>query len=361
MTEGNSQITIRRAIVHKIDHLADQAPWFSELESPVTDCDVQEFLIKQISDSRSHKNARDAVFTAPADRQPALHALCEVMAASPEIFIEHSRTIADRLLQSIKGDRRVSTGDLVILIFTEQGEDLPWVGLLKMDEKSGFVGDPQTVDGKTRIVLRKVPNVLTNSDLQKCAFVLPKERQTDRRHLIVLDQQIANYGSRLPAASFFIGKFLQCEVGGNAREKTRVFNIRSSTWADGEKGVWSDEQIEEFKEQVREAIRGSLVDVEAIAHMAIEDPDDQKAYVEYVRSGMEQAGFYDLVFRPDPKALKLVEYVHFEGDNGLNISIQADAFGPDKTLTYEYDERTGIRTLRIRSSNWAETRKLGSR
>ncbi len=75
-------IIIHRMIVHKIDHINDSAPSCSELESPITD-EIREFFIKQISESREHKNARSGVFLQQEQGQLSVEALCDGLTVNP--------------------------------------------------------------------------------------------------------------------------------------------------------------------------------------------------------------------------------------------------------------------------------------
>ncbi len=75
-------IIIHRMIVHKIDHINDSAPSCSELESPITD-EIREFFIKQINESREHKNARSGVFLHQEQGQLSVEALCDGLTVNP--------------------------------------------------------------------------------------------------------------------------------------------------------------------------------------------------------------------------------------------------------------------------------------
>lgn len=336
-------------IVHKVNHKRFSTPLLSELETPLSS-DVSAFLIRQIGEAKKHKNTRDGVFSPQTSNTVSLQQLCTDLIQQPNGFVVYSRAIAEHLFNCVKKDKRVSSGDLVVLTFTENGARDEWVALLKMDEEAGFVGEPNEVDGKSQIVLRKIPNILTNNDLQKCAFVLPAVQRTERRHLVVLDQQMGKYNSRQAVASFFISKFLQCKVGRNALEKTRIFYQQSVAWLNGRKGEWEADQIETFEERIKASLEEPLIDVEATARACIENQQEQEKYLEHMKAQLQQAEFEDLVFIPDRKFLSQTQYVRYKGDYGLEVRIQASAVGKDKALSIEYNAAENKHYITIRTT-----------
>lgn len=342
-------IIIHRMIVHKVDHIDGTAPQYSDLEAPITD-EIRQFFHRQIQESREHKNTRSGVFLPQEPGTISLATLCDGLTQSPAAFIEHSQAIAGHPFACIHRDRRIATSDLVVLTFSEPQDNEPWVAILKMDPQSGLVGEAQEIGGKTQIVLTLVPSVLTNTDLQKCAFVLPRGRRTDTRHVSVLDQQTPRFGSRQIAATFFVAKFLQCDIGGHARVRTRTFHLESITWVATKRGQWTDDAIDRFETRVRAALTEPRIDVETIARTMIAQDLEQIEYILHVRGKMQEKGFDDLVFAPDRSYLPEREYVYFEGDNGLKIRVRADEHGPGKTFFYEKDPATGRITLHINTS-----------
>lgn len=230
-----------------------------------------------------------------------------------------------------------------------------------MDEKDGFVGEREGVEGQKRYVLKRVGNVLPNSYLQKCAFIFPKQRRTDHQHLIVLDQQIARFGSKRMVATFFISRFLQCNVGLNGREKTEIFVWETYDWIESKRKTWPEEQVECMETIISTALQAQLVDIDDIARNTITNPDEQEEYMQVLREKLQVDGFNELVFQPDASVLTQTEYTVIEGDNDLRIQVRSDSVGDGRTLSVTRDGATNTYVITIRTTNYQRKRKLGRR
>jgi hypothetical protein len=228
-----------------------------------------------------------------------------------------------------------------------------------MDPEDGFVGVREEVNGQVRYVLRRVPNILPRGELQKCAFILPPDLREERGYdLRVLDQQAARYGARRLIASFFVTDFLQCTVGLDRGDRTRVFFYESHGWLAGKVEQWPEEAIERFKRRTAGCLQDAVVDVTGFAAEVIPSPDEQDEYLEH----MQEQGLKDLAFEPDPgEGRRLTRYTHFEGDHGLKVRIEAEAVGPGKTLEYDRDPATNTWTVTIRTTRWEEAVRRGRR
>jgi nucleoid-associated protein YejK len=356
---NDHQVAIEKMIVHKVDHRNYDTPQLSDLESPVSE-EVASFLRQHIVSNQEHKYARSAAFTDPPEGQPALRHMCDELIGDPSKFVAQSQAIASHLFQTVRGDKRVSPGDLVICTFTEGDDDSRWLALLKMDPADGFVGEREVIDGQVRIVLRRVPDVLPTGELQKCAFILPHKLREERGYdLRVLDQQAARFGARRLVASFFVTSFLQCKIGLNRKDKTLTFLYGSYEWAGQKKAQWSAEDTERFRRRAAVSIQDNVVDVTDFAQAIIPEPEEQEEYLEFMRD----QGLEDLTFESDPdERRRLTQYRWFEGDHGLQVRIEAEAaIGPDSILHYEKDEGTNTWTITIRTTRWEETFKKGRR
>lgn len=349
------EVRIHRMIIHKVDHRNYDVPQLSDLESPVTE-EVGSFLRRHIVSNREHKYARTAVFLDPEPGTVCLRDLCDSLLTDPDQFVTQSRRMAKHLFDTI--DNRVSPGDLILCTFTEGDDKSRWLALLKMDPDDGFVGEREEVNGQVRFVIRRVPNVLPRGELHKSAFVLPRGLREERGYdLKVLDQQVSRYGARRMIASFFAEDFLQCKVGLNRADRTRVFVYASYEWL-GKMEQWPEEDVERFKGRVTSSLQDAVVDATNFAAAVITKPDDQDEYLDYLR----EQGLEDLTFEPDPQERRrLTQYAYFEGDHGLRVRIEADAVGPGKTLEYNRDPATNTWTVTIRTTRWEEKPRRGRR
>jgi hypothetical protein len=342
-------IRIHRLIVHKVDHKRYDEPLLSDLETPYSD-EVASFLRQHIRSNREHRYSRTGAFLSKVSQDaPALASAADTLLEKPEQFVSRSREIAVHLFNSL--DKRTSPGDLVVCTFSEaDASEEPWLALLKMDPSDGFVGDRQRVDGKWRVVLRRVPNVLPSGELQKCAFILPPTvREAAGYDLIVLDQQTARYRIQRPVASFFSQAFLQCRVNLNREDQTIIFVNGSRNWLSRREPEWDEADIRQFHTQLNTTLQNQMVDVTAFADAVIPRLEEQERYLTY----MKGFGLTDLAFQPDPKRRKqLVEYATFEGDDDLRVRIRADAVGEGGTLQFHRDPATSEWVIEIRTTVW---------
>ena len=342
-------ITIRKMIVHKVDHKRDREPVLSDLESPITD-EAGSFLRQHILSNREHKRARKATFINPPNQ---LSTVCDDILANPNSFVDCSKDIARHLFQAmLHGRGNIDPGDLVVSLYTENGIETQHLALLKMEPHDGFVGKRENVNGQTRVVLERVPEVLPTIELQKCAFILPASlRQESTYDLIVLDQQAARYGIRRPVASFFQTSFLQCKTGLRPKEQTHLFIIQSQAWIDQHRADLSLQEVELFKQRLPEAVQANLVDVTAFALELLADPALQENYLSY----LQKKGLDELTFEPDPQEReKWANYSWFQGDDELQVRIRSNAVGDGRTLSWRKDESTNTYIVTIRTTNWEE-------
>ncbi len=343
-----TQITIHRLIVHKVDHMNYDEPQLSDLESPITD-EVASFLRRHIVLNREHRNARSALFVHPSDSKVILRNLCDVLMDDPRQFAPQSRAMAQHLFAMV--DRRISPGDLVICTFTEGADKHSvWLALLKMDPEDGFVGERVKRDGRIQFVLKRVPEVLPTGELQKCAFILPKRLRAKKGFdLRVVDQQIGRYGVKRFVASFFLHDFLQCKEKLNQVERTQTFIVTSREWVKAKETKWPEADINGFLGRITETLQDQQVDLTTFAQAVISTADEQNEYLEY----MQNQGIEDLTFIPDPTVRsRQARYALFEGDDGLQVRINADAIGEGKTLNPVRDPATNIWTVTISTGNW---------
>ena len=350
---GDAGIHIHRAIAHKVDHHSFDEPQLSDLEIPLSD-PVRAYLRRHIQASREHRNSRTAVFVPdPSEETFSLRTLCDTVLGKPDAFVAESQKIARHLFNHLSG--RTSPGDLVVCVFSEgDGDADPCLAILKMDPSDAFAAERLQSDGKWQMVLRLVPEVLPTGqdELQKCAFILPQALRTARGYdLKVLDQQNRRYGIREAVATFFSEGFLQCKIALNPAEMTMQFVVKTQRWLKRRTLEWSNEDRTRAQTQIYQRIQQEQVDVTDYARSVIAEPEQQEAYLGYLR----QQGVEDLTFEPDAQQRqRLTEYAVFEGDEGLQIRIRAEAVS--RMITCAQDQASGERVITIRTTSWRQTR-----
>ena len=347
---SDSSLHIERMIIHKVDHKSSAGLQLADLGSPLDDPKVHGFLHDHITSSREHKNSRLATFKEPATGQACVRDMCYGLLDAPDQFVSQSQEIARRLYDTI--DKRMSPGDLVLCTFTENDDPTPWLAILKIDPSQGFLSHQERVDGRVRFVLEGVPDVLSDAELQKAAFIVPQPlRKKLEYDLRVLDQQMGRRRARRAVASFFSEKFLSCVVGLNLAERNKTFISGSRSWA-REESEWPDQQIAELDTAAIEALGAAQVDVANFAAARIPDVAQQERYLEY----LQEKGLDELVFEPDPEIRKRYQYVIYEGDYDARLRIQPKAL-KERALEISENKTTGLTTVTFKTKHWVE--KLG--
>jgi hypothetical protein len=346
------EITIHKIIVHKVDHKLNREPILSDLESPLTD-EVRSFLRQHIISNREHNRAHKATFI---NMPNPISILCDEILVNSNSFVDRSKDIANLLFRAMfDGRGNIVPGDLVICTYTENGIETQHLALLKMEPEDGFVGKRENVNGRIRVILERVPEVLPTKELQKCAFILPANLRQERGYdLIILDQQTARFGIRRPVASFFQSGFLQCKTGLHPKEQTHIFIYQSQAWLKQKKDELAADDIERFKQRTTEIVQSNVVDVTTFAQETLADPEMQNEYLVY----MQDKGLEGLTFVPDPQEReKWTGYIWFRGDDDLEIRIRTNAVGEGRTLFTRKDEATNTYIVTIRTTVWEDFRK----
>jgi hypothetical protein len=341
-----SNIGIQKVIVHTINHSLDN-PELTDLASILTS-DVREFLEDNIALNIEHKRARKARF---ADDKNEVAKIYDEIISNPNTFEDCSRAIAKLLFASMKnGKGNIKPGDLVVCLYQDQQSGLQNLALLKMEPENGYFIEKVTVNNKTRAVFKQVRDIFPTKELQKCAFILPRNlRKKMKYDLIVLDQQTARYGIRRPVASFFQTGFLNCRTDLNSSEQTYLFINLSKAWIDEFEGTIPVKDAERFKQRITVAADSNVVDVASFAQEVLSEVSDQEAYISY----MQEKGLESLTFVPDPEEVKKwTEYSCFVGDNDLEIRILTSAIGKDLTLEWEEDKKKGVTNVKIKTLKW---------
>ncbi len=357
-------ITLHKMIVHKVDHRKHKEPILADAESPVDNEEVKFFIRRHIDNGEQNRYARSGVFAEAEEGATCFRQICDDLLGDEEKFIDSSQQIAAHLFETVKDNKNISPGDLIVVTYTNGNPQASKrLAILKMDPEDGFVGKQEILEGGTiRIVLERVSDVLPIKDLQKCAFVMPEDNRTLTKHLVFLDQQNARRGETQMAASFFTKDFLQCQVGLNRLEQTNAFIYTAFDYkTEKEKeGVWEDGQGEVFIDAAQAALAANQIDVEKFAQTVIENEDEQQEFLQRVKTQMDTEDYGNLIFQPDSNFQTQQQHMVIEGDNNLKISILADAVGTDKTLSIETtaDNR---RRITITTTKFVEKVTLGKR
>lgn len=343
----SERISLKKIIVHKVDHRSDEEARLSDVETPLTS-GVESFLISHIKGSKFHPKGRYATFS-HSDEGQRISGLCQTALSDPHQFVSASKQIAQHLFAVVSKNRNISPSDLICCIYSVgQRNEL---GLLKMDPEDGFSGRREMTDQGYRVILEKLDNILPTKGLQKCAFIFPESERIADHDLLVIDHQVSGLGTLRPVASFFTNKFLNCGLKLNPTDQTKKFYLLSRSWLKSRD--WEQPKKVRFDERIRTELNGLEVSVAAVAAAVIDSELERTDYLKTLR----EAGLPES-FRPEKKiARKMVKYRRFKGDNGLEIVIESTAIGAGKTLEINNASSVEKTQLKIITQKWEEVTK----
>lgn len=344
-----NQISIKKIIIHKIDHIKSDKPLLADIESPLNP-DVEWFLEEHIRENYLNSYIREANFVVNPTGKRVLKNLCKDILDHPGQFVAKSREIASHLFEVVEGDNRISPSDLAVCLLEDRSVSQYRLALFKLDAHDSFVDRQVRVKGKLMIELRKVVDVLPTGGVQKCAFVLPEDLKENRGYnLKVLDLQQPRGGGSPAVASFFSKDFLQCKVVLPPPAQQDIFVRANSEYIDKKKGEWDIEEIENFEKHVLEALESDELDIDSFAEETIQDDEEQNEYKEFIES---KKHFPKMLNFASDSLIRGVPKLTFTGVNGLRVEINADAVGDGKTLSYSKDENLMIWNVKINTVTW---------
>ena len=350
----DTPLTVHQVVIHQVEHHESTEPKCSDFVATPTPY-VTTFLSNQIRVSRRHKRLRSAWFKSLDGVPNLMEELCDEMLGEPHTFLKCSQELARRLFDSMKGNRRISKSDLVVLSYSEPGDHQIWLGLLKIKHEPGVTSRVIEEGGSVRIEFDQIDQVVTNNDLQKCALIIPRNLRRDRNHVYILDQQESRQGSRRFSANFFVDKFMQMDIDQDSLKKTDIVYWATKNWVSDQAGLSPDQQ-KEVETIVAEALKQPEIDVESLAaHLPLEE-GKQRRFVEHINQAFQAEGFTGLTFHPDRS--HNASYRYFEGDNGLHIRVKANEFGEGQTFFYtERTEDEEFVNLSIRTRRLVEKKR----
>jgi hypothetical protein len=346
---NDDSIQIYKAVIHKVDHITASNPILSGVETTLND-EIRKFISQHIRKSKDHKFTRGAVFNkSPNEPPPGFISfqkevdtiLCDPH--NPEVFISHSKTLAESLFETVKGDQRISKSDLIMCTFSDTDRGDVQLAILKMDPHNGFVTrETQDKNGVAFIELVAVPSVISDRELQKCAFVLPVSQRGVRGcDLRVLDFQRQSRGYENQVSTFFITDFLQCSVNLDSDDKTDLFLRESYAFAARRRDEWDESEIEGFKNAANQAVSRNRLDVTAFAEEYITDASERENYVNH----LEHKGLEDLTFTPSAeRASQYNNVALFKGDDGIELKLPSEMIMQNTDFEFYQSASTAMDT-----------------
>jgi len=227
--------------------------------------------------------------------------------------VDGSRQLARRLHDILRGDGRISPGDLVVgLYHTGVGEAaFPCLVLIKMNPGEVFRQDyVQGEDGRHRMKITLLDQVLPTERerLQKCACIRHTGQEYD---MILLDRQIRSQA----VARFFTEDFLKARLALDDGQRTIRFYDCVTGCHDAIRERLTSEEYEEVRMYIRHSMRRPTLD---LAQWADELPLADPLKAEF-RRALEMEVVDGGVEVDRATATRLLRNHQYLGSHGLKV------------------------------------------
>lgn len=286
-----TKIAIRKVIVHLLDNKENNL-YLSQRQA-IIGADVKDWLAKHIANAMSEDRTRIADFDETITENLIKSDIMGIF-KNPKRFVPCSQSCAKHLFQIMQSDKRISPGDMVVVLFSNNKDPDFHIAILKMDPQQIVTHNVEDKKGVKYITLVPGGEGLPSPKqrLQKAAIcVNPKARM--KYEIIVLDNQIALLEKEGRIANFFAGQFLGCKLTLTDRERT--LNIHKHTKKFIEK-KFPGQQAFGLNTNLNDIIGGAHhVNVKQLSKQLFDQEDTQKEYM----SHLEQEDFLDREFDID--------------------------------------------------------------
>lgn len=316
------------------------------------DSSTEDALCEQIHENKGHAYSQPLVFD--TSRNPLVREACDAIMALPgdaEGFVASTRAIAHHLYTIIKGNHNITVGQLLFALFREDSGE-PWLAIMKMQP----AGDtyileplPASAPGDVRFAIQLRGGAILGGLLQKCAFVAPPSLRTEISDLIVRDYQTLTQGIDQPAARFFIDRFLGCRIKVSDREMTRHFSGVLKRAARDHAREWGTPVANAVVETIDMLQHGTRLDVVRTVNDLIPEQDRASVFGALSEKRVT-APIITVELAASQVQQQEPEYVWLEGDSGLLVRIEKDAYEAGNILVPAEPER-GQKRFLIRTTD----------
>lgn len=292
-------LEIQNFIIHKLDS-ENNEPFLTDKIN--IDNKTRKLLKEQLESAVKNKHGKFAEFSSDS----TVYSICSEIFESQEKFILKSKEIALKLFAIIKKDKRISSSNLLVCLYsTNHGT---FIATLKTDFIENSNLEYKVENGKNIAVLKYNEVAFPHKkDLHKCFFYGMTE---DGFNLMIIDKQSGNK----EVAEFFFKDFLECKLLKTDKdccsdfyEKTKNF-IDSTTLEKSEKDKMKIELIEVLKST-------NKIDAEVYAQARFSE-ELREQYIDHLHQNST-----DLVFDVDKDWAKNFNKIKLKLDNGMTISL----------------------------------------
>lgn len=341
-----SELELEGLIVHALDTENESEAQLSEASlppPPATDVRVFDYFRSNILVGLADTQARTARFESLAsDRVAVLAQLVQ----GEGTFVAASQRLAEALFEIMRGDRRISAGDLVVATYSGvlDGTREKFVAVMKIDPTSALRQMTLTDDSGRSIISFDVVQGLLPTDgekLQKAAFIRPIEpRGEDDYDLLMLDRQVRPV-DREKVALFFSQRFLATRPSVTPRELThRLLDTLERVQRMVSPELPDDDERDRLREKLAAATKQRHVNLDRLP-LDLELPRELS---EKVAKQLGVKRFADREFTIDQDVVesKQRRVTVYHGDYGLRVEVPRQ-FSAERFEVEEVTDEPGRR------------------
>ena len=333
-----NNLTIDKAIIHRLDNQTSTSPELSELELNLTD-ELASILSTHCTKGLEDQKIRYAIYQ-DVDKNIVANQ-CKSLFSFTTNFIDFSQKIATKLYRSMT-NKSISAADVVVCLLSCNNEK--FIGLLKLDYKNHYLSDVQTVNGKRYIGLKKMENGWpeVGTRLQKAAFLRDVNnkivtKNVDDYDLIILDRQQRNKKAleENTISQFFSQDFLDSKLLDDENTNTAGFikGVREFTKTCAI--IPSDKRDEILESAISMVVNADYVNVSEFARSHFNDDDSSPMHYELFMQTCNNHGVTRGEFKIADKFKKNYSKSRRIELKGIKLDIDSSLFHDQDKFEYE--------------------------
>lgn len=338
------EVSIKKAIAHKLDNNLDD-PILSDYELDL-DESVVSFITTHIKKSLEDEKARIAKYN---EGRNIVRESADSTFDNEDVFVQESKEISRQLFISMRRNRNITSGDVIIALY--EGKKQSYLAVLKLDYQSTYITEKKVIGNKTKVILTdngiSLPGI--RQKLQKCVFI-QKSSEENEYDLLLIDRQ-AKQEDSVDIAQYFAGNFLNCKLVLNDLDRTKSFMKRVRKYAIDELKDTPEDQ-----KRVLDCLESALknqthVNVRDFADSLFDVEDQKQEFIDYLING----GVHDFEFVPDkPFVESKYKIRKIKTNEKIEISLPDEDYNnPDKFVRTLVDEnRYDITIKNVKIIDW---------
>ena len=342
-------ITIEEIIIDILDPQG-QGLILSNVPLPLEgDQALVDYFTSHIETTLRDSSIKAASFKNINPEQPS--GFCQAILSKETPITEGSQKLAEALYGIMDGDRRITAGDLAVVLFS--AENYPYsrfLAIIKIDPSQIFRHVIRE-DRRGNVYVSFEPETMafTNERLQKCAIVQPLNPRHPEYDMLLLDRQTSLEERSI--ARFFTESFLDAEEAFDPRKYSERFYRGVVAAQNRVKDLLTPEDEAVLDEHIRSAVSSPRVNCD----VWLEDlPLPEQVVLQIDESISEYVP--ERQFNLDTGLSKrLARWIKVRGDHGFRLDVPAENYWTivvSEELISDDPDRAPYHRIVIETEDW---------